>query len=142
MKAIRSVLVLLAALAFLAGPALAGAHATADEAKAMAVKAADFLKTAGPDTAFPSFDKDAQWRDRDLYVFVIDNSGTWVASGARPELIGKMDDRPFIKEIVAVKDQGWVNYKFPSTADGKEHDKSSYIIRVGDNLVGVGAYKY
>lgn len=142
MKAIRSVLVLLGALAFLMGPARAGDHATADEAKAMAVKAADFLKTAGSDEAFPSFNTDAQWHDRDLYVFVIDSSGTWVASGARPELVGTKDDRPFIKEIVAVDDQGWVNYRFVSPADSEEHDKSSYIVRVGDNWVGVGAYTY
>jgi hypothetical protein len=117
-------------------------HATKEQAQAMTTKAADFLKKQGADKAFAAFNAGGDWRDGDLYVFVVDDSGTWVASGARAELVGTMDDRPFIKEIVAVKDKGWVNYKFVSPADGKEHDKSSYIVRVGNNLVGAGAYKY
>lgn len=143
MKRMRFALVFLAFLPLLAGVAVAGdKHATADEAKATAMKAADFVKTQGADKAFAAFNAGGDWRDGDLYVFVVDDSGTWVASGARAELVGTKDDRPFIKAIVAVKDQGWVNYKFLSPADGKDHDKSSYIIRVGDKLVGAGAYKY
>ena len=37
---------------------------------------------------------------------------------------------------------GWVDYKFKSPADNQEHEKSSYIVRVGDYLVGSGAYRY
>ena len=105
-------------------------------------KAADYLKNEGAETAFAAFNAGGEWLDGDLYVFVVDDSGTWVASGARPELVRTKDDRPFIKDIVAVEDEGWVNYKFVSPADGEEHDKSSYIVRVGKNLVGAGAYKY
>ena len=47
-----------------------------------------------------------------------------------------------MKEIVAIDKSGWVEYKFKSPSDNQEHDKSSYFERVGDFLVGAGAYKY
>ena len=119
-------------------------HATKEEAQAMATKAADFLQKEGPDKAFAAFNAGGDWRDGDLYLFVIDKTGTWRASGARPEEIGtKADlDKPDIKETLAIDKSGWVDYKFKSPADDQEHDKSSYIVRVGDFLVGAGAYKY
>lgn len=123
------------------------------DAKAMAIKAADFLKTEGPDKAFAAFNVGRDWRDGDIYVFVIDNTGTWRASGARLDLVGKnglstpdAGGKFFIKEIVAIKKNGWVDYKYKSSADNKMHDMSSYFVRVGDFLVGAGAwagaYKY
>ncbi len=124
-------------------------HATKEEAQAMAIKAADFVKSQGPDKAFVAFNEGGDWRNGDLYVFVIDKTGTWKASGARPELIGKNElntpdanGKLFIKEIVGIDKNGWVDYKFKSPADNLDHDKSSYFQRVGDFLVGAGAYKY
>jgi cytochrome c len=119
-------------------------HSTKEEAQAMAIKAANFLQKEGPDKAFAAFNKDDEWRDGDLYVFVIDKTGTWRATPARPEDIGtKTDlDKPEVQAILAIDKSGWVDYKFKSPADNQEHDKSSYIVRVGDYLVGVGAYKY
>ena len=119
-------------------------HATKEEAQAMATKAADFLQKEGPDKAFAAFNAGGDWRDGDLYVFVIDKTGTWRASGARPELIGtKVDlDKPKIKEMLAIDKTGWVDYRLNSPADNQVHDKSSYLVRVGDLLVGAGAYKY
>jgi cytochrome c len=123
-------------------------HATKDQAQTMATKAADAVKNDG-DKAFTAFNNSGEWRDGDLYVFVIDRTGTWKASGARPELVGKndlhiadSDGKLYVKEIIAVDKEGWVDYKFKSPADNQEHDKSSYIIRVGDFLVGSGAYWY
>ena len=77
-------------------------------------------------------------------MFVIDKTGTWRASGARPEEIGtKADlDKRVIKEILAIDKNGWVDYKLKSPADNQVHDKSSYLVRAGDFLVGAGAYKY
>ena len=113
------------------------------------IKAADLLKKDGPDKAFAAFNAGSGWRNGDLYVFVIDKSGTWRASGARPELIGKnqlntpdANGKLFVKEIVAINKNGWVDYKFKSPADNLAHDKTSYFERVGDFLVGAGAYKY
>ena len=123
-------------------------HASKEQAQALATKAADLVKKDG-DKAFAAFNAGGEWRDGDLYVFVIDKTGTWKASGARPELVGKNDmntpdanGKLFMKEIVAMDKDGWVDYKFKSPADGQPHDKSAYIVRVGDLLVGAGAYKY
>jgi hypothetical protein len=119
-------------------------HATREEAQAMAIKAANFLQKEGPDKAFAAFNKDAEWRDGDLYVFVIDNTGTWKATPTRPEDVGtKRDlDKPEVQAILAIDKSGWIDYKFKSPADNQDHDKSSYVVRVGNYLVGVGAYKY
>jgi len=75
----------------------------------MATKAADFVGKEGPDAALAAFNAGGDWHDGDLYVFVIDNTGTWRASGARPELVGKndlntpdADGKLFVKEIVAI----------------------------------------
>ena len=115
----------------------------------MATKAADFVGKEGPDAALAAFNAGGDWHDGDLYVFVIDNTGTWRASGARPELVGKndlntpdADGKLFVKEIVAIDKNGWVDYKFKSPVDNQVHDKSSYFVRVDDFLVGAGAYKY
>jgi hypothetical protein len=55
-------------VALLFAPAVyAAGQATPDDAKAMAVKAAEYLKAVGPDKAFPDFDaKEGTWHDRDL----------------------------------------------------------------------------
>ncbi len=152
MKSLRSLVVLtllLPAVVLVSSPLFAEAkHATKEQAQAMATKAAGLLEKQGPDKAFAAFNAGGDWRDGDLYVFVFDNTGTWRASGARPELIGKndlntpdADGKLFVKEIVAIDKNGWVDYKFKSPADNQIHDKSSYFVRVGDFLVGAGAYK-
>ena len=78
------------ALLLVAPLAWAAGQATPDEAKAMAVKAAEHLKSVGPEKAFPDFDsKGGPWHDRDLYVTVQDSNGVMVAHGTTPGLIGK-----------------------------------------------------
>lgn len=134
--------VLFAPFAFAAG------QATPDEAKAMAIKAAEYLKSVGPDKAFPEFDaKDGVWHDRDLYVIVQDNKGVMVAHGTMPAMIGKsmldlkdVDGKPFNRETQAIKDAGWVDFKWQNPLTKTVEPKRQYIVRVGDYLVGVGAY--
>ena len=122
---------------------------TADEAKAMSLRAADLLRQEGPDKAFPVFDaKDGPFHDRDLYVMVYDQSGKNVAHGANPVLIGKQlldlkdtDGKLLIREFVAIQDQGFVDYKWPNPITKKIDQKTTYIVRVDNFLIGVGAYK-
>ena len=118
---------LLAVMAMLVMPMLAWAagQATPDEAKAMAVKAAAYLQSAGPEKAFPEFDaKDGPWRDRDLYVTVQNRQGVMVAHGTNPGLIGRsvlelkdVDGKPFNHEIHEIKDAGWVDLQMAESAD-------------------------
>lgn len=115
----------------------------------MAIKAADYLKQNGPEKAFAAFDAPGgAFHDRDLYVFVQNNSGVVQAHGTNAALIGKnlismkdVDGKPFVKDIVDVKDTGWVDYKWLDPQTKLVEPKTSYIVRVGDYLVGVGAYK-
>jgi cytochrome c len=128
--------------------AYAGEVGTPDEAKAMAIRAADLLRSAGPEKAFPVFDKDAEFHDRDLYVMVYDVAGKNVSHGANPALIGKnlidlkdSDGKFMIHDFVAIKDANWVDYKWPNPTTKKIEPKTTYVVRVNDYLVGVGAYK-
>jgi cytochrome c len=129
--------------------ARAGDTGTLEEAKAMSLRAADFLRQEGPDKAFPVFNaKDGPFHDRDLYVMVYDNTGLNVSHGANAALIGKQlidlkdtDGKPLIRELVAVQDRGFVEYKWPNPITKKIEQKATYVVRVGDYLVGVGAYK-
>jgi hypothetical protein len=85
----------------------------------MAIAAADYLKSAGPAKALAEFDKAARWHDRELYVIVLDTSGVMLAHGTNPSLLGQLlidlkngDGKPFEREIVAMKDAAWVDFKW------------------------------
>jgi signal transduction histidine kinase len=141
------VFVMLASLLGVA--AHAGDRGTPEEAKAMAIKAAEYLKQAGPETAFSAFNtKDAAWHDRDLWVFVWNTDGKCLFSGASPALIGKTlpdlkdaDGIPMVRNFIAVKDAGWTDFKWLDPITRQISAKTAYIIAVGDMRVGVGAYK-
>jgi cytochrome c len=133
----------------LAAPmANAADQATPDEAKAMAIKAVEYLKSAGPEKAFAEFDaKDGRWHDRVLYVTVLDSNGVAVAQGNNPGLVGKsvidlrdVDGKSFAREMIAVKDASWVNFKWQNPVTKAVEPKTSYEVRVGEYVVGVGAY--
>jgi cytochrome c len=132
----------------LAPHAWAAGQATPDEAKVMATKAVEYLKSVGPDKAFPEFNaKDGPWHDRDVYVTVLDSKGVMVAHGTNPGLIGKsmidlkdVDGKAFNREILAVTDTGWVNFKWQNPLTKAVEAKTAYEVRVGDYIIGVGAY--
>jgi cytochrome c len=133
----------------LAAPmASAADQATPDEAKAIAIKAVEYLKSAGPEKAFAEFDaKDGRWHDRDLYVTVLDSNGVAVAQGNNPGLVGKsvidlrdVDGKSFAREMIAVKDASWVNFKWQNPVTKAVEPKTSYEVRVGEYGGGVGAY--
>jgi signal transduction histidine kinase len=78
---------------------------------------------------------------------VQDNKGVMVAHGTMPAIIGKsmldlkdVDGKPFNRETQAIKDAGWVDFKWQNPLTKAVEPKRQYIVRVGDYLVGVGAY--
>jgi hypothetical protein len=87
-------LVVLIMLTLLPGvPAQAGDRGTPDEAKALAIKAARYLRQAGPETAYPAFNaKDGPWHDRDLSVLVMTSGSVILAHGGMPAFVGKSRD--------------------------------------------------
>jgi cytochrome c len=79
---------------------------------------------------------------------VYDTTGTNVAHGANAALIGKnlidlkdTNGKLLIRELVSTKDQAFVDYTWPHPVTKKILPKSTYVVRVGNCLIGVGAYK-
>ena len=137
----------------LACPASAAEYGTKDEAVAMVKRVQDMFAKDGTDATFKAVsDKStAEFHDRDLYPFVYDMNGICVAHGARPALIGKnlfdlkdQDGKYLIRELIDIANgpgSGWVNYKWPNPLSNKIEDKSSYIEKMGNYVVGVGVYR-
>lgn len=146
-KMINAASAVLVALFLAVAPAAAAERASLDEAKAMAEKAAMFLKAEGKDKAIAAFNTDAQFKDRDLYVFAMNPDGTNIAHGANPALVGKNlmslrdpSGKQFVKDMTEVKGQGWVDYSWQNPTTKAVEPKRSYVIRQGDVVLGVGAY--
>lgn len=134
--------------------AFAEEHATKEQAKAMAEKAAAYVEKNGVDAAVKAFTKPAQpeFIDRDLYVFMYKPDGTMIAHGAKPQIVGSnrletkdAEGKFYVKEFMATKvgEPRWVDYMFPNPVTNQVEPKTTYIIHVGkpDVIVGVGAYK-
>jgi len=130
------------------GGVQAGEFGTPEEAKTMASKAAEFWKTNGEAKALAAFaDQSGPFRDRDLYVFVVDDNAMSVVNGGFPTLTGKFvgdlrdaAGKPFVRDFLAIKDEGEVTYLWASPQTKKVYPKVSYCVRVV-GVICVGAYK-
>jgi cytochrome c len=128
-------------------------HGTAEEAKAMVVKAVAYLKEVGAEKAFAAFNDPTSkdFHDRDLYIFVREMDGNTVAHGANKGMIGHTslelkdaDGKLYNKEMIELaqaKGSGWVDYRWVNPMDKKIEQKSSYIEKVGDYVIGAGFYR-
>jgi cytochrome c len=135
-------------------PAAAGSElATKEEAVAMVKRVQEMFAEKGADATFKAVDDKnyKEFHDRDLYPFILDFKGTWMAHGARPALIGKngfdikdQDGKYPVREMIDItKDggTGWVDYKWPNPLTNKIEDKSAYVAKLGEGYwVGVGVY--
>lgn len=149
MKHLKLLGIVLGLMALVMVPAHAQSkYGTKEEAKALVERAVAAVKE-NPEAAFAKFnDPNGGFKDRDLYIFVVDSKGITRAHGGKPILVGKsaaeMKDAngfPFIQALVDLKEPGWVNYKWPDANDGnKVKDKQSYGVKVGDYTVGCGYY--
>jgi hypothetical protein len=149
-----------AAVLTLAPAALAqqkGQYGSAEEAKAMLMKAVAAVK-ADKMKALDMFNKgEGGFHDRDLYVFCANMTDGKVVAIGNPNaknLLG-IDQRsqkdasgkPFGMDLFAAgqKPEGQiteVSYMFPKPgADPKPAQKESYVTRIGDLACGVGYYK-
>jgi cytochrome c len=145
--------VILAAIFFASCIAYAGAG-TAKEATVLVDKAMAYYMANGKNKAFTEFNnKNGQFVNKDLYIFVLDWNGTILAHGATAKLInqatGELKDsegKYFMKEMVKVaqtKGTGWVDYKWTNPVTKKIEQKSSYVKRIGNEnlMIGCGIYK-
>jgi signal transduction histidine kinase len=141
----------------LAAPATAAEFGTKEEAVAMVKRVQAQFKKDGAEVTFKEVsDKSTKaYHDRDLYPFIYYRDGTQkgvnVAHGARPALIGKnlidlkdQDGKYLVRELINIANgpgSGWFDYKWPNPITNKIEDKTSYVERMGDYMVGVGVYR-
>jgi hypothetical protein len=152
----RSLLSVFAVLLVLVGvspAAKADDFGSRDEARAMVERAATFLKANGKDKALAEFgNPKGQFIDRDLYVLTYSLEGIRLSHPYNVKLIGKsvtdavdFDGKAYGQEILDVaktKGSGWVDYKFTDPTTKKLADKSLYVLKVGDIILGCGIYKH
>lgn len=127
---------------------------TRDEAVAMVRRVQEKFKKDGPEATFKAInDMAPAFLDRDLFPFVHKIDGTQlVACGPIPAIRGKnlydMKDQDgkfttqaFMKIASAPPYRGWIDYRFLNPKSNTVEDKSAWIERMGDYLVGVGIYR-
>ncbi len=138
----------------LAGAAVAQtAKPTQDDAKAITLKAADLIAAKGLEQAAAVFNADGEYKFGEIYVNVIDFTGTWKVYPPRPAGVGQTvinvkdpDGRFIVQDVLAVakdKGEGWVEYRWLNPATNKIEPKVTYVKRVpNQELVAyVGVYK-
>ena len=124
--------------------------ATEERARALAERAAAFLKSNGAEVALPAFTARTHgFGAGDLYVFVFDFHGTMLASGGWPEHVGANVVGPYgaggpyariRRRAASPAGRGWVRYRWYSPCTRSMQPKMTYVIRVRRYIVGVGAY--
>ena len=126
---------------------------TADEALAIVNRAYELVQAIGLDAAFPTFhDKNAEFIDRDLYIFVLDRHGTYRVMGADVTRVGThLSQAAGIGDAALVLEDawhrceqggGWVEYNITNPVTGDVRGKSSYVLPLNDQmLIGCGAYR-
>lgn len=131
----------------------ADGRGTADEAVALVKKGIAYIKANGMEKANAAISEPkGQFFEKDLYLFIFDQSGKALSHGANPKLIGKnmielkdVDEKYFIKEFYEVankKGKGWIDYKWPHPVTKVIEQKSTYVEKLDDgNIIGCGIYK-
>jgi cytochrome c len=123
---------------------------TAEEAQALVAKAIAAYDAKGAAAFADMMPPNEEFRDRDLYIFVIGPDNRTVAHGRDPGRVGNdisnladSTGKPFGKEIIETADeQGvWVDYMFRDPLTEQDQQKSSWIVRHDGYIFGCGIYK-
>ncbi len=123
---------------------------TAEEAQALVAKAIAYYDDTNAETAFAAFNnREGEFVDHDLYIFVYGPDRTIVSHGADVNLIGTPVDtlidisgKPFGAAIQdeATEDGVWVDYTWYNPVDRELHPKSSWIVLHDGFRFGAGIY--
>jgi len=127
-------------------------HGTREEAIEMVKRAVEALEDSGREETFAEIsNKLGPFCDRDLYVVIYDMNGRNLAHGANPANIGKdmIDAKDgagnlYVRERIAIIQAhggGWQDYLFLNPISKQMEEKSMYLERHEDLIVGCGIYK-
>jgi cytochrome c len=113
-----------------------------EEAKQLAERAAKVLAAVGPVAAFRRYrDPSGPFVRGDLYVFVVDRHGVIVENVGFPEVIGSGGFGLASRfGAILAQGRGWIRYRWYNPCSRRVEQKMSYLVRVGELIVGVGAY--
>jgi signal transduction histidine kinase len=125
---------------------------TADEALAMVTKGLALVQSIGYERASEVFhDRNSEFADRDLYIFVFDREGVYRVMGADKNRVGtSLADAPGVDAQQLLDDAwfrcdqggGWVEYNIINLTTGVVRGKSSFVLPLDNNLlIGCGAYR-
>ncbi|HEX5803219.1 MAG TPA: cache domain-containing protein [Azospira sp.] len=132
--------------------AVAGERATPREARVLFDQAVKYLQANGSEKAWTAFnDRKGPFVKKDLYVYVIDRQGTYVANGAAPDsLIGlKVLDsvdaagNPLFRHMIAVTEkqtEARIRYVWLNRKTNHVEPKFAWLHRSGEHILGVGYY--
>ncbi len=126
---------------------------TADEARALVERARDLARTEGLPAAGRLFaDPEGGFIDRDLYVFILDREGKFLAHGANRNWVGQMisslypeDGRTKLDAYIAAADKGgdWVQSMAFDPVSQTKRPKLTYVMPVsGTAMIACGVYDY
>jgi cytochrome c len=133
-------------------PVIAAERATPREARVLFDQAVKFIQSNPPEKALSAFsDTKGPFVKKDLYVYVIDRQGTYLANGAAPDsLVGmKVLDsvdaagKPLFREMIAVtekQNEARINYVWLNRKTNHVEPKFAWLFRHGDYILGVGYY--
>lgn len=130
-------------------PAVAG---DAEVAIAMVEKGLAYMEKNGKDALIREINnKNPDFIQGDIYLYMRSMDGTTIAHPMNPKLIGKnllvlpdADGKLFRKEIIelaASKGKGWVDYRFNNPVTKVIERKTTYLVRNGDVILECGIYK-
>ncbi|WP_053197027.1 methyl-accepting chemotaxis protein [Herbaspirillum hiltneri] len=123
-----------------------------EDAVAMVRRAVQHVKQQGKDAALADFSRPtSEFKQRDLYINVIDLNGNTLAHGENAKLIGRnlidlkdADGKLFIKQFVDTATgagKGWIDYRWPNPVTAVLEEKTTYIEEVNGLVIGCGIYK-
>jgi methyl-accepting chemotaxis protein len=126
---------------------------TADEARTLVERARDLARSEGLPAASRMFaDPEGGFIDRDLYVFILDREGKFLAHGANRKWVGQMigdlypeDGRTKLEAYIAAADKGgdWVQSMAFDPVSNTKRPKLTYVMPVsGTAMIACGVYDY
>lgn len=135
-------------------PSMAAEAATKEECVEMCRNAAALINSKGKEAAIEQIsDQDGPFVWKDSYVFLMNMDGKMLAHPFRPELTKKdhvllmtdpTDKALFVHfvNLARQRGEGWVEYMWPKPGKTTPQKKITYIYRVPDTDLFVGAGVY